>query len=41
MEYLTNSRKTILSPHVAGWSIESKYRIAEILLRKITSDFAQ
>ena len=39
MDYLIKSKKTILSPHVAGWSVESKYRIAEILLRKITSDF--
>ena len=41
MDYLIKSKKTILSPHVAGWSVESKYKIAEILLRKITSDFAR
>jgi D-3-phosphoglycerate dehydrogenase len=39
MEYLINSDKTILSPHVAGWTIESNIKIAEILLQKIISDF--
>jgi D-3-phosphoglycerate dehydrogenase len=39
MEYLVNSDKTILSPHVAGWTIESNIKIAEILLQKIISDF--
>lgn len=28
--------KVILSPHVAGWTVESKRRLAAILLRKIT-----
>ena len=41
MQYLINSDKTILSPHIAGWTIESNIKIAEILLQKITSDFAQ
>lgn len=27
----------VLSPHVAGWTIESKRKIAEVLLRKIAS----
>ncbi len=27
----------VLSPHVAGWTIESKQKIAEVLLRKIAS----
>lgn len=35
MQYLINSEKTILSPHIAGWTIESNIRIAEILTRKI------
>jgi len=41
MKYLINSDKTILSPHVAGWTIESNIKIAQILLQKITSDFEQ
>ena len=39
MEYLTNSEKVILSPHIAGWSIESHLKIAQVLLRKIICDF--
>jgi D-3-phosphoglycerate dehydrogenase len=27
----------VLSPHVAGWTVESKRKIAEVLLQKITS----
>jgi D-3-phosphoglycerate dehydrogenase len=27
----------VLSPHVAGWTIESKKKLAEILLEKITA----
>ena len=41
MQYLINSDKTMLSPHIAGWTVESNIKIAEILLQKITSDFAQ
>ena len=41
-EYLEYSRlfalpNVILSPHVAGWTVESKYKLANILLRKISS----
>ena len=37
MIYLTKSNKSILSPHIAGWTNESNARIAEILLEKITA----
>lgn len=37
MQYLMNSPKTILSPHIAGWTQESNMKIAEVLLKKITS----
>ena len=40
MEYLMKCRKAILSPHIAGWTLESNIKIAEILLRKINSDFS-
>jgi len=39
MQYLMNAQNTILSPHVAGWTVESNVKIAEVLLDKITSDF--
>lgn len=38
LEYLTNCNNVILSPHIAGWTIESHYKISKILLRKITSN---
>ena len=38
MQYLMNSKKTILSPHIAGWTVESNVKIAAVLLEKITSD---
>ena len=41
MKYLINSNKTILSSHIAGWTIESNIKISTILLQKITSDFEQ
>ena len=35
LDYLINSEDTILSPHIAGWTQESKLKIAQILLKKI------
>lgn len=34
-EELIKSDKVVLTPHIAGWSVESKEKIAEILLEKI------
>ncbi len=39
LKYLINSDKVILTPHIAGWTHESNYKIAEILARKIISVF--
>ena len=36
LRYLMSSRKTILSPHIAGWTHESRRKIADLLLKKIT-----
>ena len=36
LQYLIDSDKTILSPHIAGWTVESNIKIAEILFNKIT-----
>jgi D-3-phosphoglycerate dehydrogenase len=41
MQYLMNAQNTILSPHVAGWTVESNVKIAKVLLNKFTSDFPQ
>lgn len=34
-EYLVKSEKVILTPHIAGWTEESKIKLAEILAEKI------
>ena len=34
-EYLKKSEKVVLSPHIAGWSIESKLKLAQGVLEKI------
>ena len=35
LKYLIESKKTILTPHIAGWTFESNYKIAETLSKKI------
>ena len=39
MQYILENKKVILSPHIAGWTYESNIKIAEILFKKIISDF--
>ena len=34
-QYLINADNVILTPHIAGWTIESKYKLAKVLLDKI------
>jgi len=41
MQYLINSKNIILSPHIAGWTMEGNVKIAEVLLNKFISDFPQ
>jgi D-3-phosphoglycerate dehydrogenase len=38
-KYLINSKNVILSPHVAGWTIESKERLAQTIVNKIKTKF--
>ena len=35
MRYLMESSRTVLTPHVAGWTVESKYKLAAVLADKI------
>ena len=35
LKYLIESNKTILTPHIAGWTFESNYKIADTLSKKI------
>lgn len=34
-KYLLNSKNVILSPHVGGWTIESYYKLSNVLVNKI------
>ena len=34
-QFLINSEKVILTPHIAGWTFESHKRISEVLYEKI------
>lgn len=36
MAYLTSSNRTVLTPHVAGWTTESYRKISAVLLKKIS-----
>ncbi len=38
-QYLINSEKVILSPHVAGWTVESKRKLAQTIVDKIKAFF--
>lgn len=38
-EYLIQARNVILSPHVAGWTIESKEKLAQTIVDKIKAKF--
>jgi D-3-phosphoglycerate dehydrogenase len=38
-KYLIESPKVLLSPHVAGWTVESKERLAQVLVDKIDKHY--
>lgn len=38
-QYLRNSEKVILSPHVAGWTVESYFKLSNVLADKILTEF--
>lgn len=35
--HLVQSDRTVLTPHVAGWTVESKYKLAAVLARKMAA----
>lgn len=41
LEYLLHSEKAILTPHIGGWTIQSKEKLAQVIVDKILSDFWQ
>lgn len=38
-EYLINSENVLLSPHIAGWTVESKFKLARTITQKIEQHF--
>tara|TARA_R110000868_G_scaffold183478_1_gene424775 strand:- start:717 stop:1661 length:945 start_codon:yes stop_codon:yes gene_type:complete len=38
-QYLINSDQVVLSPHVAGWTVESKIKLAQTIVDKIKAKF--
>lgn len=38
-KYLITAENVILSPHVAGWTVESKVKLAQIIVDKIKAEF--
>lgn len=39
LEYLLNSEKVIVTPHIAGWTHESKIKLAQVIVDKILAQF--
>jgi D-3-phosphoglycerate dehydrogenase / 2-oxoglutarate reductase len=40
LRYLIGAENVILTPHIAGWTEESKYKLAKVLADKILAEFA-
>jgi D-3-phosphoglycerate dehydrogenase len=38
-EYLINADNVLLTPHVAGWTVESKFKLAQTIVDKIKAKF--
>jgi D-3-phosphoglycerate dehydrogenase len=39
LQYLLHSEKAIITPHIAGWTIQSKEKLAQVIVDKILADF--
>ncbi|MFO7701414.1 MAG: NAD(P)-dependent oxidoreductase, partial [Psychroflexus maritimus] len=39
--YLIRAKNVLLSPHIAGWTVESKRKLAQTIVDKITRDFGK
>lgn len=40
LKYLLESEKVIVTPHIAGWTIQSKEKLAQVIVDKIVAQFA-
>lgn len=41
LEFLLNSDKAIITPHIAGWTVQSKEKLARIIVDKITANYSK
>lgn len=39
LDYLLSSEKTIITPHIAGWTVQSKVKLAQVIVDKILAKF--
>ena len=39
-QYLLKSDKILLTPHIAGWTVESKVRLSQVIVEKISAKYA-
>lgn len=39
-QYLVNAQNVLLSPHIAGWTVESKIKLAQTIVNKIAKYFS-
>jgi D-3-phosphoglycerate dehydrogenase / 2-oxoglutarate reductase len=39
LKYLMKVENVIMTPHIAGWTVESKYKLAKVLAEKILAEF--
>jgi D-3-phosphoglycerate dehydrogenase len=39
LQYLLQSEKAIITPHIAGWTVQSKVKLAQFIVDKIMKDF--
>ncbi len=39
LQYLIKAENVLLTPHIAGWTVESKFKLANVIADKILSDF--
>ncbi|HMU07332.1 MAG TPA: hydroxyacid dehydrogenase, partial [Kaistella sp.] len=40
LKFLLSSEKVILTPHIAGWTIQSKEKLAQVIVDKILMEFS-
>ena len=39
LQFLLNSEKVIVTPHIAGWTTQSKEKLAQVIVDKILMEF--